>query len=183
MFDNNYNPKGFRLHLHGVINPDTGCGVLLANSIISTSQPSCVRLLRSSGLRHLTGLPCSALHPVGCWTTTTPADFCRSFTTIYGIDRTKQIDRSQRKTQDFHPIYPPHLLPHLLDGYRALSAIALSPRCGCLICGFCSSGRTLLTASFRFGAAPDTRAVRLTVPPIKARRGTCTSESPIRHPI
>jgi len=47
----------------------------------------------------------------------------------------------QGKTHDLHPIYPPHLLPHLPDGYRALSLYALSPKCGCLICGFCSSGR------------------------------------------
>jgi len=48
---------------------------------------------------------------------------------------------SQGKARDLPPIYPPHLLPHLLDSYWASSFMALSPRCGCLICGSCSSGQ------------------------------------------
>src|SRR5690554_4619384 len=48
---------------------------------------------------------------------------------------------SQGKTRDLPPIYPPHLPPHLPDSYWASSVIALSPRCGCLICDSCSSGR------------------------------------------
>ena len=59
----------------------------------------------------------------------------------------------------------------LLDGYRALKIFAFSPGCACLVCDFCSSGRVLPAASFRFRVAPDTLAVRLTVPTIRVRRG------------
>ena len=48
---------------------------------------------------------------------------------------------SPGNSRDLHSIYPPHLQPHPLDGYRALKLRAFSPECDCLICDFCSSGR------------------------------------------
>jgi len=73
--------------------------------------------------------------------------------------------------RDLHPIYLPHLLPYLPDGYRALDLVASSPRYDCLICGFCSSGRDFACGFLRTSPRGNALAVRLTVPTIRVRRG------------
>ena len=53
-----------------------------------------------------------------------------------------QVNRSPRVLHThFLPIYPSHLLPHPPDDYRASDLCASLPRCGCLLCASCSSGR------------------------------------------
>ncbi len=84
------------------------------------------------------------------------ADFCRPIPTPLDVGSTlspeaeRQI--SQGKTRDLHPICPPHLLPHPPGDYRALDLAASLPGCGCLVCGFCPSGRDF---AYSFLQIPD----------------------------
>ena len=60
----------------------------------------------------------------------------------------RQVDRSPRVRRVTFIPYTRRIYFHTFpDGYRALDFMASSPRCGCLICGFCSSGRDF-TCSF-----------------------------------
>lgn len=58
-----------------------------------------------------------------------------------GISPSAGRQTSPGNARDLHPIYPPHLQPHPLDGYRALKSRAFSPGYDCLLCDFCSSDR------------------------------------------
>ncbi len=78
---------------------------------------------------------------------------------------------SQGKTRDLHPIYPPHLLPHLPNGYRASGLVAPRPSASASYAVSVRRAGSLPAASFRSRVAPDTLAVQLTVPAIRARRG------------
>jgi hypothetical protein len=71
------------------------------------------------------------------------ADFCPFIPAPLGIgSHSRQTDRSPRVLRArLPPIHPSHLLPPLPDDYRASNLLAFSPRCGCLICASCSSGR------------------------------------------
>lgn len=70
------------------------------------------------------------------------ADFCGSIPPpLDGGSLSADPQNSQGKTRHFPPTYPPHLLPHPPDDYRALKRVAFSPGCGCLVCGSCPSGR------------------------------------------
>jgi hypothetical protein len=100
------------------------------------------------------------------------ADFCRSIP--WPLDHgslTANQQISPGKTHHLHPIHPPHLLPCLPDDYWALDLLASSPRHGCLICGFCSSGQDFACGFLQTSPHGDALAVRLTVPVIRVRRG------------
>ena len=84
---------------------------------------------------------------------------------------------SRGKTRDLHPINPPHLLPHLPGDYRASDLVASSPRCGCLLCGSCSSGRGFACSFLPTTPHGDAVAVRLAVPSHQGPQRTCTSKS------
>ena len=85
----------------------------------------------------------SALHRLVRPATMALADFCQPLPSPLNGGSPYRAGRqtSQGKTCHFPPIYPPHLLPHPPDDYRALSLLVLSPGCDCLVCGSCSSGR------------------------------------------
>ena len=114
----------------------------------------------------------SGLHRLVRPTTTPSADSCYPITSPRdGASPRAEQQASQGKTRDLPPTYPPHLLPHLPDGYRASGLVAPSPRYGCLLCGSCSSGQefacSFLPTTPRDGAV----AVQLAVPAIRVRRG------------
>jgi len=115
----------------------------------------------------------SALHRLVRPATMASADFCQPLPPPLDGGSPYRAGRqtSQGKTCHFPPIYPPHLLPHPPDDYRALSLLALSPGCGCLICGSCSSGREFACGFLQTPPRGDALAVRLTVPVIRVRRG------------
>src|SRR3990170_2892518 len=89
-----------------------------------------------------------------CAAATMPsADFCPPFPAPLGVgSQSRQTDRSPRVWRTrLPPIYPSHLLPRLPDDYRASDLMAFSPRCGCLVCASCSSGRGF---AYRFLQTP-----------------------------
>jgi hypothetical protein len=70
------------------------------------------------------------------------ADFCPFIPTP--LDVGSQMANGQISPGIAHPpspIHPSHLLPPLPDDYRASGFHAPSPRCGCLVCASCASGR------------------------------------------
>ncbi len=123
------------------------------------------------------GKTSSALRRLTPPTTTASADFCGDLDAPLetpSFAASPQI--SQGKTRNFPPTYPPHirrLIPNDI-GLRVFwpsrpSIVALYavrvPRTG-----------NLPAASFGFRVTPDTLAVRLGVPVIKASIGTCTRQ-------
>jgi hypothetical protein len=88
-------------------------------------------------------LSCPALHRLVRPSTVASADFYRPIPLLHlSVQASTKAGRqtSQGNARDnLHPIHPPHILPHLPDGIGLLSLFALSPRCGCLVCGSCSS--------------------------------------------
>src|SRR3989304_1336534 len=106
------------------------------------SHPACVSFVRR-GTRHPFSLPCSLPSPPCAAAPMPSADFCPPLPAPRSVgSQSRQTARSPRGWRThLPPIHPSHLLPPLPDDYRALNLIAFSPRCGCLICASCSSGR------------------------------------------
>ena len=146
--------------------------------------PCGFRPLLSGGLRHLRPPVCASNHPMRLWHLSTlhvqafilnTELLCLLLTFVRPSPYLSaqgsplwQTGGSPRVLRThFHPIYPSHLLPRLLDDYRVLNLVAFSPRRGCVIYASCSSARTLLTASSRPDLTVIALAVRLTVPVIR----------------
>lgn len=88
---------------------------------------------------------------------------------------------SQGNAHGLHPIYLPHLLPHLPYGYGALILVAISPDVAASYAVPVRQAGTLPTASFRFPVTQDTLAVPLMVPAIRVHRGLAPPSRPIKH--
>ena len=106
------------------------------------------------------------------WPRLTSAAPSRHLTTsVAHLSPGAERQTSQGKTRDLHPIYPPHLLPHLLGDYRASDHLASSPRCGCLICGSCLSGRDFACSFLQIQDYSRHPCCSANVPTTRVRRG------------
>src|SRR3990170_3801510 len=115
------------------------------------SHPDCVSFVRR-GTWHPSGLPCSGLRPRAQELLCPRLTSARSSRPLSTSVAKWQTDRSPRVLRThFPPIHPSHLLPPLPDDDRASGFHAPSPRCGCLVCASCASGRGF---AYRFLQTP-----------------------------
>jgi len=154
----------------------------LLSGLAPASQPSCLRLLRTSNGPYQFGSSCLALHRSCAAATTASADFCSSIARPLSLASPwadEQISRG--KTRDFRPIYPPHIRPSGPGGIGLRVSLPSRPPDGRLLCGSCSSGQGFAHSFLPTLPRGNAVAVRLGVPATKAPRGLSPpSHFPVR---
>jgi hypothetical protein len=100
------------------------------------------------------------------------ADFWHPIPTPFDIGSTRQVDRSPRVIRVTFIPHTCRIYSHtFLNGLGLQRVVPSRPDMTASYAIPVRQARTLLAAFFRFRVAPDTLAVRLTVPTIRVRRG------------